>query len=136
MSFIGRAADNRRFNHGYTFASHSLAAAVGIAVIATFSDEDILGKGLSACRFARNAHCPCVRGQGQGLLWGLVSYRNWIRGDCGRTGTLGQVRCNRLGVDPACNAYMESIGSRSGQIGSGDGAYIGSVPGSRGRGLG
>ena len=75
--FLGEEAENRHFNHGHTFASHALAAAVGIEVINTFADEDILrnvqlqGSYLQSRLQELQRELPISDIRGEGLLWGF-----------------------------------------------------------------
>ena len=76
-AFLGEETDNRHFNHGHTFASHALAAAVGIAVINTFADEDVLGNVQRQGAYLQSRlqelqrELPISHVRGQGLLWGF-----------------------------------------------------------------
>lgn len=75
--FLGTEADNRHFNHGHTFASHALAAAVGVAVIDTFAADDVLGNvqrqgAYVQARLHELQHeLPIANIRGAGLLWGF-----------------------------------------------------------------
>ncbi len=76
-AFLGEEVDNRHFNHGHTFASHALAAAVGIEVINTFADDDVLdnvqrqGAYLQARLQSMQSELPISNIRGEGLLWGF-----------------------------------------------------------------
>ncbi len=76
-AFWGDEADHRHFNHGHTFASHALAAAVGIEVINTFAEDDVLGNVqrqgsyLQARLRELQQDLPIAAIRGEGLLWGF-----------------------------------------------------------------
>ena len=75
--FIGELEDDRHFSHGHTFASHALAAAVGIEVINTFAVENVLenaqllGSHMQVKLLELQETLPIARIRGQGMLWGF-----------------------------------------------------------------
>lgn len=76
-AFIGEIDDDRQFNHGHTFASHALAAAIGIEVIDTFAEESVLensqmqGAYMQSKLLELQETLPIAAVRGKGMLWGF-----------------------------------------------------------------
>ena len=76
-AFLGEESENRQFGHGHTFASHALAAAVGIEVINVMQEEDVCanvqrqGAHLRQRLNQLESELPIADVRGEGLLLGF-----------------------------------------------------------------
>lgn len=126
-AFLGDTASNRHFNHGHTFASHGLAAAVGTAVIRIFEEEGVLENTVRQGAYLRERlealqeELPIARIRGEGLLWGFDFVRE--PGDprsCAELGTLVKAAAMEHGlilrVMPEWGALAPALVSTEGEL--------------------